>query len=117
MTTTDRLLRLLITLAFAAASAALWWPVDAQAIRLKEIASVQGVRSNQLVGYGLVVGLDGTGDQTTQTPFTAQSVQAMLQQLGISVPAGTPMQLKNVAAVLVTATLPPFAQPGQAIGQ
>jgi flagellar P-ring protein precursor FlgI len=61
------------------------------------------------------VGLDGTGDQTTQTPFTAQSVQAMLQQLGISVPAGTPMQLKNVAAVLVTATLPPFAQPGQAI--
>lgn len=115
MTTTDRLLRLLITLAFAAASAALWWPVDAQAIRLKEIASVQGVRSNQLVGYGLVVGLDGTGDQTTQTPFTAQSVQAMLQQLGISVPAGTPMQLKNVAAVLVTATLPPFAQPGQAI--
>jgi flagellar P-ring protein precursor FlgI len=115
MNTTDRLLRLLIALAFAAASAALWWPVEAQATRLKEIATVQGVRSNQLVGYGLVVGLDGTGDQTTQTPFTAQSVQAMLQQLGISVPAGTPMQLKNVAAVLVTATLPPFAQPGQAI--
>ncbi|MFN3617743.1 MAG: flagellar basal body P-ring protein FlgI [Aquabacterium sp.] len=115
MNTTDRLLRLLIALAFAAASAALWWPVGAEATRLKEIATVQGVRSNQLVGYGLVVGLDGTGDQTTQTPFTAQSVQAMLQQLGISVPAGTPMQLKNVAAVLVTATLPPFAQPGQAI--
>jgi flagellar P-ring protein precursor FlgI len=115
MNTTDRFLRLLIALAFAAASAALWWPVEAQATRLKEIATVQGVRSNQLVGYGLVVGLDGTGDQTTQTPFTAQSVQAMLQQLGISVPAGTPMQLKNVAAVLVTATLPPFAQPGQAI--
>ncbi len=113
MTSSDRLLKLLIGLAFMAASAALWWPIEAQAVRLKEIASVQGVRSNQLVGYGLVVGLDGTGDQTTQTPFTAQSVSAMLQQLGITVPPGTAMQLKNVAAVLVTATLPPFAQPGQ----
>ncbi|NRT58083.1 flagellar P-ring protein precursor FlgI [Leptothrix sp. C29] len=81
--------------------------------RIKEVASVQGVRPNQLVGYGLVVGLDGTGDQTTQTPFTTQSLSAMLQQLGVTVPAGTAMQLKNVAAVLVTATLPPFAQPGQ----
>ena len=60
-----------------------------------------------------MVGLDGTGDQTTQTPFTTQSLNAMLQQLGVTVPAGTSMQLKNVAAVLVTATLPPFAQPGQ----
>jgi flagellar P-ring protein precursor FlgI len=85
----------------------------AQALRLKEVASVQGVRSNQLVGYGLVVGLDGTGDQTTQTPFTTQGLNAMLQQLGVTVPAGTSMQLRNVAAVLVTATLPPFAQPGQ----
>ncbi|MCL4699327.1 MAG: flagellar basal body P-ring protein FlgI, partial [Burkholderiaceae bacterium] len=83
--------------------------------RIKEVAGVQGVRSNQLVGYGLVVGLDGTGDQTTQTPFTTQSLQAMLQQLGITVPAGTSMQLRNVAAVLVTAQLPPFAQPGQTI--
>jgi len=74
---------------------------------------VQGVRSNQLMGYGLIVGLDGTGDQTTQTPFTSQSLQAMLQQMGITVPAGTAMQVKNVAAVVVTATLPPFAQPGQ----
>ncbi|MDQ5896189.1 MAG: hypothetical protein RLZZ592_297 [Pseudomonadota bacterium] len=81
--------------------------------RIKEVASVQGVRPNQLIGYGLVVGLDGTGDQTTQTPFTTQSLNAMLQQLGVTVPAGTSMQLKNVAAVLVTATLPPFAQPGQ----
>jgi flagellar P-ring protein precursor FlgI len=92
---------------------ALWWPLQAQAVRLKEIGAVQGVRSNQLMGYGLIVGLDGTGDQTTQTPFTSQSLQAMLQQMGITVPAGTAMQVKNVAAVVVTATLPPFAQPGQ----
>jgi flagellar P-ring protein precursor FlgI len=92
-----------------------WWPLEAQAVRLKEIAAVQGVRANQLMGYGLVVGLDGTGDQTTQTPFTTQSVQAMLQQMGINMPAGAAMQLKNVAAVLVTASLPPFAQPGQGI--
>ena len=87
-------------------------PVQA-AVRIKEVASVQGVRPNQLVGYGLVVGLDGTGDQTTQTPFTTQSLNAMLQQLGVTVPPGTSMQLKNVASVLVTATLPAFAQPGQ----
>jgi flagellar P-ring protein precursor FlgI len=109
----ERFLKPLIALAFLAASAALWWPVDAQAVRLKEIAALQGVRSNQLMGYGLVVGLDGTGDQTTQTPFTTQSLNAMLQQMGITVPAGAAMQLKNVAAVLVTASLPPFAQPGQ----
>ncbi|MBA4109551.1 flagellar basal body P-ring protein FlgI [Aquabacterium sp.] len=115
MNTSERLLKLLIGLAFLAASAAVWWPVEAQAARLKEIASVQGVRANQLMGYGLVVGLDGTGDQTTQTPFTAQSLNSMLQQMGITVPAGVAMQVKNVAAVLVTATLPPFAQPGQAI--
>jgi len=115
MDTSDRLLKLLIGLAFLAASAALWWPVDAQAVRLKEIASIQGVRSNQLMGYGLVVGLDGTGDQTTQAPFTAQSLNAMLQQMGITVPPGTAMQVKNVAAVMVTTTLPPFAQPGQAL--
>jgi flagellar P-ring protein precursor FlgI len=84
-------------------------------VRIKEVAAVQGVRSNQLVGYGLVVGLDGTGDQTTQTPFTTQSLNAMLQQMGITVPPGTSMQLRNVAAVMVTAQLPPFAQPGQTI--
>lgn len=88
---------------------------SAVAVRLKEIASVQGVRPNQLMGYGLVVGLDGTGDQTTQTPFTAQSINSMLQQMGISMPEGAAMQLKNVAAVMVTATLPAFAQPGQSI--
>lgn len=111
----DLLLRLLIAFSLFIASAAVWWPVDAQAARLKEVAAVQGVRSNQLIGYGLVVGLDGTGDQTTQTPFTTQSLNAMLQQLGVTVPPGTSVQLRNVAAVMVTASLPPFAQPGQQI--
>jgi flagellar P-ring protein precursor FlgI len=115
ITPTERFLRLLIGLTFVLASAAVWWPVNAEAARIKEVASVQGVRSNQLVGYGLVVGLDGTGDQTTQTPFTTQSLQAMLQQMGVTVPPGTNMQLRNVAAVMVTAQLPAFAQPGQAI--
>jgi len=87
----------------------------ADAARVKEVASVQGVRPNQLTGYGLVVGLDGTGDQSSQAPFTAQSIIAMLQQMGVSLPSGTSMQLRNVAAVMVTAELPPFAQPGQRI--
>jgi len=111
----ERLIRTLIAAAAVMASAALWWPATANAARIKELASVQGVRSNPLVGYGLVVGLDGTGDQTTSTPFTAQSIAAMLQQMGVTVPAGASMQLKNVAAVLVTAQLPPFAQPGQTL--
>ena len=109
----EKLIRKLILATALLASAALWWPAPAQAMRLKEVASVQGVRTNQLVGYGLVVGLDGTGDQTTSTPFTTQSINALLQQMGVTVPAGTSMQLKNVAAVMVTAQLPPFAQPGQ----
>ncbi|MGZ3236349.1 MAG: flagellar basal body P-ring protein FlgI [Burkholderiaceae bacterium] len=83
--------------------------------RLKDLASVQGVRQNQLMGYGLVVGLDGDGDQTTQTPFTVQSVISMLQQLGVTLPVGTSLQLKNVAAVIVTTSLPAFAQPGQTL--
>lgn len=87
----------------------------AQAERVKDLASVAGVRSNQLVGYGLVVGLDGTGDQTTQAPFTTQSLENMLQQLGINLPPGSNPQLKNVAAVMVTADLPPFVKPGQTI--
>jgi flagellar P-ring protein precursor FlgI len=87
----------------------------AHAERLKDLASIQGVRQNQLIGYGLVVGLDGSGDQTTQTPFTVQSVVGMLQQLGVNMPANaaSTMQLKNVAAVMVTTSLPPFSQPGQ----
>jgi flagellar P-ring protein FlgI len=121
----ERWLRRLIIAAFVGASSALWWPLPAAAVapptalgatvRIKEVAAVQGVRSNPLTGYGLVVGLDGTGDQTTQTPFTTQALQAMLQQMGITIPPGAAMQLRNVAAVLVTAQLPPFAQPGQAI--
>jgi flagellar P-ring protein FlgI len=111
----ERLMRLALWLTLLLASAALWWPPSAHAARIKELAAVQGVRFNALAGYGLVVGLDGTGDQTTQAPFTTQSLNAMLQQMGVTVPPGTSMQLKNVAAVLVTAQLPPFAQPGQAI--
>jgi len=89
----------------------------AHAVRIKELAGVQGVRSNQLTGYGLVVGLDGTGDQTTQMPYTTQSVANYLQQLGITLPAAqaSQLQLKNVAAVIVTAQLPAFAQPGQTL--
>ena len=84
-----------------------------QAERLKDLASIGGVRQNQLLGYGLVVGLDGSGDQTTQTPFTVQSVISMLQQLGVNLPPTGSLQLKNVAAVMVTASLPAFSQPGQ----
>ncbi len=90
----------------------------ANALRIKEVASVQGVRSNQLTGYGLVVGLDGTGDQTTQMPYTTQTLSNYLQQMGITLPATANtnnLQLKNVAAVIVTAELPAFAQPGQQI--
>lgn len=85
----------------------------ALALRVMDVADVQGARGNQLIGYGLVVGLDGTGDQTTQTPFTTQSMNSMLQQLGVTLPPGTSMQLRNVAAVLVTAQLPAFSKPGQ----
>ncbi|MCL4744213.1 MAG: flagellar basal body P-ring protein FlgI [Burkholderiaceae bacterium] len=87
----------------------------AQAERIREVATVQGVRTNQVLGYGLVVGLDGSGDQTTQAPFTAQSVQSMLSQLGIQLPPGVTPQLRNSAAVMVTTQLPAFAQPGQPI--
>ncbi len=76
---------------------------------------VNGVRTNQLVGYGLVVGLDGTGDQTTQAPFTIQSITNMLAKFGITIPPNANPQLKNVAAVTVTADLPPFSKPGQKI--
>lgn len=88
---------------------------SAQAERIKDIASIAGVRNNQLIGYGLVVGLDGSGDQTTQTPFTVQSIINMLAGMGVNLPPGTSLQLKNVAAVMVTSTLPPFARSGQQI--
>jgi flagellar P-ring protein precursor FlgI len=71
-------------------------PLGAHAQRIKDIANIQGVRANQLVGYGLVVGLDGTGDQTTSTPFTVQSLISMLGQLGVQLPPGTNLQLKKV---------------------
>lgn len=87
----------------------------AQAERIKDISTVQGVRTNQLIGYGLVVGLDGSGDQTTQTPFTVQSLTNMLSQLGVQLPPGTNLQLRNVAAVMLTSSLQPFAKPGQQI--
>ncbi|WP_355660206.1 flagellar basal body P-ring protein FlgI [Halomonas salifodinae] len=105
---TPRLAIRLLTLAL------LWLlALPAQAERIRELANFAGVRDNVLVGYGLVVGLDGTGDQTMQAPFTGQSLTNMLSQLGVTVPPGTNMQLRNVAAVMVTADLPPFSRPGQ----
>jgi flagellar P-ring protein precursor FlgI len=101
-------LQLVLTVALAV-------PAVAAAERIKDIASVAGVRSNPLIGYGLVVGLDGTGDQTSQAPFTVQTLRNMLQQLGVTIPPDVNPQLKNVAAVSVQAELPPFAKPGQAI--
>jgi len=111
---TPRSLRILWPLLVMAMLSAAW---PAHALRVKEVAAVQGVRSNQLTGYGLVVGLDGTGDQTTQMPYTTQAMQNYLQNMGISLPPGAAgqLQMKNVAAVIVTAQLPAFAQPGQMI--
>ena len=106
-----RLAAVLVGLAAAAVALA----DSAAAQRVKDIASVQGVRTNQLVGYGLVVGLDGSGDQTSQAPFTIQSLNNWLKQLGITLPAGTNPQLKNIAAVSVHAELPPFVKTGQTI--
>jgi flagellar P-ring protein FlgI len=95
--------------------AALLLPGLVFAERVKDLAGVAGVRGNQLVGYGLVVGLDGTGDQTSQAPFTVQSIINMLAKFGVTIPAGVKPQLKNVAAVTVTANLPPFSKTGQTI--
>ncbi len=100
------------------ASVILLLPLLAQPVmaeRVKDLASIAGVRENQLVGYGLVVGLNGTGDQTTQTPFTVQSIINMLTQFGVTIPAGVSLQLKNVAGVTVHAELPAFSKPGQKI--
>ena len=90
---------------------------SAHAARIKEIASIEGVRSNQLTGFGLIVGLDGTGDQTTQMPYTTQGLSNYMRQLGMTLPAAqlSQLQMKNVAAVLVTAQLPAFARPGQTL--
>lgn len=109
----ERLIRWIVWLSIFAASAAVWLP--AQAARIKELASVQGVRANQLTGFGLVFGLDGTGDQSTQAPYTPQALAAFLEKNGIVLPPGITMQPKNLAAVVVTAELPAFAQRGQRI--
>lgn len=107
--------RLLLTCFLAAALGVLSAGVKAE--RIKDVATIQGVRQNQLIGYGIVVGLDNSGDQTTQTPFTTQAIGNMLSQLGVNLTAEqfSKLQLKNVAAVMVTASLPPFAKPGQPI--
>ena len=89
--------------------------LPAAAERLKDITSIAGVRSNHLVGYGLVIGLDGSGDSTNSVPFTVQSLKSMLAKFGVVVPPGVNPSLKNVAAVMVHSELPPFAKPGQTI--
>ena len=93
------------------------WSQPAVAERIKDLASIQGVRNNQLIGYGIVVGLDNTGDQTTQTPFTTQAIGNMLSQMGVNLTQeqSQKLQLKNVAAVMVTANLPAYSRPGQPI--
>ncbi len=97
-----------ILICFAAAS-----PAGAE--RVKDLASIDGVRNNQLVGYGLVVGLDGTGDRTTQAKFTIQGLRNLLERMGITIPPGTNLQLNNVASVMVHTDLPPFVKPGQTL--
>ena len=94
---------------------AVFFTNSVSAERIKDISAFAGVRSNQLLGYGLVVGLDGTGDQTSQTPFTVQSLRSFLKQYGVTIPPDVNPQLKNVAAVTVHAELSPFVKPGQAI--
>jgi len=111
--------RLVKTLAAAlvlAANMAATTPALAQAVRIKDIADVEGVRDNQLVGYGLVVGLPGTGDRLRTAIFTRQSLVGMLERLGVNTRDNeTRMETRNVAAVMVTANLPAFAQPGSRI--
>lgn len=102
--------RLLLTLAILMLSSQ-----TLLAERIKDLAAIQGVRSNQLIGYGLVVGLDGTGDKDTDSPYTINSLKNMLSQLGVQIPAGTNIKPKNVAAVIVHGDLPPFSKLGQKI--
>src|SRR5277367_4546377 len=107
------MIRLTFALVIAACLSDVAALADPPAVRLKELVSIEGVRENQLIGYGIVVGLKGTGDRQ-QTLFTVQSLTNMLQQMGITVNPST-ILVKNTAAVMVTATLPPFAQPGTGI--
>lgn len=103
------LLMKLIVFVFAIFSSPLY------AEKIRDLTSIQGIRDNPLIGYGLIVGLDGTGDQSTQAPFTKQSLNNMLSQLGVSVHSDINMHIKNVAAVIVTANLPPFSHTGEKI--
>jgi flagellar P-ring protein precursor FlgI len=96
-----------------AGSFALLFSVASYAERIKDITTIDGIRSNPLVGYGLVVGLDGSGDNTASAPFTRESFLNMIKQFGIAIPDGARLSLKNVAAVAVHAELPAFAKPGQ----
>lgn len=89
--------------------------MSVHAERIKDLASIAGIRDNPLLGYGLVVGLDGTGDQTASVTFTEQSLRSMLVQYGVTVPPNVKLQPKNVAAVSIHAVLPPFSKPGQKI--
>ncbi|MFT5175261.1 MAG: flagellar P-ring protein precursor FlgI [Gammaproteobacteria bacterium] len=109
----QRVISPLLALVMFAASLAI--PPSSHADRLKDLVDVQGVRSNQLLGYGLVVGLVGTGDGSSAAPFTAQSLRNMLAQYGVTIPSNVTIRPKNVAAVSIHATLPPFAKPGQTI--
>jgi flagellar P-ring protein FlgI len=106
-----------VKLMIAAIAVACIVPAQAQQqrLRIKDLTSIAGVRPNQVFGYGLVVGLDGTGDRTTQTPFTSQSTLTMLAKQGIVLPEGVRLETRNVASVMVTATLPAFVMPGQTI--
>ncbi len=104
-----------LSLLLALLAAALIAPTPASALsRIKDLASVEGIRANQILGYGIVVGLNGTGDTLNNAPFTKQSLQAMLERLGVNT-RGANLRTANVAAVMVTANLPPFATQGTRI--
>ena len=106
--------RVLVLLASLALALTAPWAADAASVRIKDIVNVQGVRGNDLVGYGLVVGLNGTGDSLRSIPFTEDSLINLLERLGVNI-EGEDVKAKNVAAVIVTATLPPFARSGSEI--
>lgn len=108
-----KIISLLKFITFFCIFISLSFPACAEKIR--DLTSVQGIRGNHLIGYGLIVGLDGTGDQSTQAPFTNQSLNNMLSQLGVTIPQDVNMNLRNVAAVIVTADLPPFSHSGEQI--
>jgi len=104
-----------VLIALLLAVAGLVLPAADAAERIKDLAQIEGVRGNPLVGYGLVVGLSGTGDRTSQSPFTTQSLRNLLDELGVTIPPGVNPQVQNIAAVAIHAELPPFARPGQTI--